>query len=79
MWQMHLEFLELEVEEVDDSVAAGERKPEDLRIQDTAAGYWGLGEAKTAGKDRGVSQDFITKTHASDASSSKTGFCYLHC
>ena len=51
-----------EVEEVDNTLAPGERKREDLRIWDKMVDYFALGEAKTTGKGRGASEDFITKT-----------------
>jgi hypothetical protein len=57
-----LRFLGFEVEEVDKTLSPGERKREDLRIWDKAAGYFALGEAKTTGKVRGAAEDFITKT-----------------
>lgn len=59
-----LRFLGFEVEEVDNSLAPNERRREDFRICDEASGYFVLGEAKTTGKGRGASEDFITKTQA---------------
>jgi len=57
-----LRFLGFEVEEVDNGLATGERRREDYHIWDKVAGYFSIGEAKTAGKGRGAAEDFISKT-----------------
>ena len=57
-----LKFLGFEVEEVDSTLDPKERKREDFRIEDKSTGYFALGEAKTTGKNRGASEEFITKT-----------------
>lgn len=57
-----LRFLGFEVDEVDEGLAPKERKREDFRITDDALGYFAIGEAKTTGKGRGVSEEFINKT-----------------
>lgn len=53
-----LKFLGFRVEEVDLSIAPGERKREDLRIYDDLDGYFSLGEAKST--KRGASESFLT-------------------
>ncbi len=57
-----LRFLGFEVVDVDEQVAPGERKKEDLHIHDRTAGFFAIGEAKTTGKGRGAQEEFITKT-----------------
>jgi hypothetical protein len=57
-----LRFLGFEVEDMDEELAPGQRRREDLRIRDEATGYFALGEAKTTGKGRGASEEFISKT-----------------
>ena len=57
-----LRFLGFEVEEVDNTLGPNERRREDLWVWDKAVDYFALGEAKTTGKGRGASEDFITKT-----------------
>jgi hypothetical protein len=62
-----LRFLGFDVEEVDNTLNAGERRREDYRIRDKVTGYFAIGEAKTTGKGRGASEDFITKTQTHQA------------
>jgi len=57
-----LRFLGFEAEEVDNNVKPGERKKEDLHIRDVATGFFAIGEAKSTGKGRGATEDFISKT-----------------
>jgi hypothetical protein len=57
-----LQTLGFEVERIDAQLEQSERKREDFWIRDTTTGFFAIGEAKTTGKNRGASEDFITKT-----------------
>lgn len=62
-----LRFLGFEVEEVDKRLGPSERKVEDYHIKDAVNSYFALGEAKTVGKTRGASEEFISKTQTHQA------------
>ena len=57
-----LRFLGFEVEDVDQGLDPAQRRREDFRIRDDLSGFFALGEAKTTGKGRGASEEFISKT-----------------
>ena len=57
-----LRHLGFEVDEVDSQLQPKERRKEDFHIRHLESGYFAIGEAKTTGKGRGASEEFISKT-----------------